>query len=131
MLAVDDTERSPAALDRVRELANELARSHPNAKSVVRELFLAMTAVYDEARGPYALESRRAAFAALNLVREAIEAAAPASLPCRDTVEVFYGPEPVHEAQAIADTLRELLGRDDPAQIHVLPDWDEFKPHRT
>ena len=43
----------------------------------------------------------------------------------------FYGPEPVHEAQAIAEALRQMLAANEREQVQVLPDWDEFKPKRA
>ena len=83
MLEADHTQQRPTALDRVRDLAKELARSHPNAKNLVRELFLAFTSVYEEALEP---ESTRTAYAALDVVRKAIETMAPAALPSREFV---------------------------------------------
>ncbi|HZB39270.1 MAG TPA: hypothetical protein VE443_14880, partial [Beijerinckiaceae bacterium] len=52
MLAIDRTDQRPAALERVRDLANELARSNPNAKELIRELFLAFKSVYEGVRHP-------------------------------------------------------------------------------
>jgi hypothetical protein len=130
MLAIDRTDQRPAALARVRDLANELARTNPNAKELIRELFLAFTRVYEEVRHPIEVESMRNAYAALAMVREAIEEVAPGVLPSPDTVAERYGPEPVHEAEAIADTLREIIAADDREKVQTLPDWSEFKPRR-
>ena len=130
MLAIDRTEHRSSALERVRDLANELARSHPNAKGLVRELFLAFTAVYEEAREPGDAGGTQAASAALLLIREAVEAVAPNVLPSRDFIAKFYGPEPIHEAQAIAEALRGMFAADERERELVLPGWDEFKPRR-
>lgn len=130
MLAIDRTDHRPAALERVRELANELARSHPNAKELIRELFLAFKSVYEEVRHPIEVESMENAYAALAMVREAMEEVAPGALPSPESVAKRYGPEPVHEAEAIADTLRELFASADRGQVQALPDWSEFRPRR-
>ena len=48
-------------------------------------------------------------WAALRMIRATIEALGPpGTLPA----EGVYGPEPVHEAQAIVEALRKLLARD-------------------
>jgi hypothetical protein len=128
MLAINETDRRPPALERVRDLANELARSNPNAKELIRELFLAFKSVYEEVRHPIEVASVRNAYAALAMIRETVEEVAPGALPSTETVARLYGPEPVHEAEAIADTLRELIATQDRASIQTLPDWREFKP---
>jgi hypothetical protein len=130
MLAIDRTDQRPAALERVRDLANQLARSNPNAKELIRELFLAFKSVYEEVWHPIEVESMRNAYAALAMIREAVEEVAPGALPSSDTVAKLYGPDPVHEAEAIADTLRELFADEDRERILTLPDWSEFKPRK-
>ena len=63
------------------------------------------------ARRNYALENYRDCVAALRMIREAIETLGPPGiLPSEEAVVMRYGPEPVHEAEAIVDALRELLG---------------------
>jgi hypothetical protein len=122
-----ETARHPA-LARVRELANELARSHPNAKHLVRELFVAFTEVHDEIR--HAAESEGST-GALRTIRDAIERAAPGALPSPSTVRMFYGPGPEGEAQAIVEVLRELLPGEDRGEIVILPSWGELKAGRA
>jgi hypothetical protein len=122
MLAIDRTDHRPAALERVRDLANELARSNPNAKELIRELFLAFKSVYEEVRRPIEVESMQNAYAALAMIREAIEEVAPGALPSPEGVAKLYGPEPVHEAAAIADTLREVFAAEDRGGVQTLPD---------
>jgi hypothetical protein len=72
----------------------------------------------------------RNAYAALAMVRGAIEELAPGALPSPESVAKLYGPEPVHEAEAIADTLREIFATEDRARIQTLPDWSEFRPRK-
>jgi hypothetical protein len=116
----------PPALARVRDIANELARSHPDAKHLVRELFIAFTAVHDEMRQA---KEGEGACAALRPIRETVERAAPGALPSPATVRMFYGDGPEGEAQAIAEVLRELLG-EAPGQVVTLPSWGELKALR-
>jgi hypothetical protein len=53
------------------------------------------------------------ALAGLAMIRETIETLGPPGiLPSQTGVVHQYGPEPVHEAQAIVDALRKLLARD-------------------
>jgi hypothetical protein len=118
--------RQPA-LNRVREIANELARSHPNAKHLVRELFIAFTAVHEEIR--QSVESENAA-TALRIIRDAVERGAPGALPSSSTVRMFYGPGPEGEAQAIAEALRELLPGEDRSETITLPSWGELKARK-
>ena len=50
--------------------------------------------------------------AALQLIRETVETLGPAGiLPSREAVIELYGPEPVHEATAIAAAIRTLVRR--------------------
>ena len=57
------------------------------------------------------LENYRNAWAGLRMVREAIEELGPVGiLPSPEAVIVRYGPEPIHEAQAIVDALASILG---------------------
>jgi hypothetical protein len=50
------------------------------------------------------LENYRNARQALRMVRETIETLGPpGTLPSEEAVNSLYGPEPVHEAQAIVD----------------------------
>jgi hypothetical protein len=51
------------------------------------------------------------AWAALRMIRETIETLGPPGvLPSGEAVVMLYGPEPIHEAQAISDALRKVLG---------------------
>lgn len=53
------------------------------------------------------------ALTGLAMIRETIETLGPPGiLPSQTGVVHQYGPEPVHEAQAIVDALRKLLARD-------------------
>jgi hypothetical protein len=94
MLAIDRTDHRPAALERVRELANELARSNPNAKELIRELFLAFKSVYEEVRHPIEVESMENAYAALAMVREAMDEVAPGACPRRKASRSATAPSP-------------------------------------
>jgi hypothetical protein len=131
MLAIDRPDQRPAALERVRDLANELARSNPKAKELIRELFLAFKSVYEETRRPIEAESLQNAQAALAMVRDAVEEVAPGALPSPESVAQLYGPGPLHEAEVIADALRELFAAEARARVQMLPDWSEFKPRRA
>jgi hypothetical protein len=57
-------------------------------------------------------ETRENWSAALHLIRETVETLAPPGiLPSRETVLQLYGPEPVHEAEALAAAIRTLVRR--------------------
>ncbi len=44
------------------------------------------------------------------MIREAIEELGPpGALPSEEAVTLLYGPEPIHEAQAIVDALANIL----------------------
>lgn len=52
------------------------------------------------------------AWAALKLVRMAIEETCPAGvLPSEDAVLLLYGPEPIHEGEALAKAIIETVER--------------------
>jgi hypothetical protein len=56
------------------------------------------------------LENYRNAWAGLRMIREAVEELGPVGvLPSQEAVIGRYGPEPVHEAQAIVDALTSIL----------------------
>jgi hypothetical protein len=56
------------------------------------------------------LENYRNASQALRMVRETIETLGPpGALPSEEAVLKLYGPEPIHEGQAIVDALTKLL----------------------
>jgi hypothetical protein len=47
---------------------------------------------------------------ALRMIRETIETLGPpGALPSGEAVLMLYGPEPIHEGQAIVEALRKLL----------------------
>jgi hypothetical protein len=57
------------------------------------------------------LENYRNAWQGLRMIREAVETLGPpGALLSEDGVLRKYGPEPIHEAQAIVDALTEILG---------------------
>lgn len=57
-------------------------------------------------------ETIQNAWAALKLVRMAIEQACPAGvLPSEEAVLLLYGPEPVHEGEALAKAIIETVER--------------------
>ncbi|RWQ21592.1 hypothetical protein [Mesorhizobium sp.] len=57
-----------------------------------------------------AQENIRNAWAALKLVRMAIEQTCPAGvLPSEEAVLLLYGPEPVHEGEALARAIIETV----------------------
>ncbi|TIL64499.1 hypothetical protein [Mesorhizobium sp.] len=59
-----------------------------------------------------AQENIRNAWAALKLVRMAIEQTCPAGvLPSEEAVVLLYGPEPVHEGEALAKAIIETVER--------------------
>jgi hypothetical protein len=63
-------------------------------------------------------ENMQNAWAALRMIRETIETLGPPGvLPSNDAVLMLYGPEPVHEGQAIVDALKKLLG---PSELVLL-----------
>ena len=60
------------------------------------------------------LENYRNAWAGLRMIRDAVEELGPVGvLPSQEAVIGRYGPEPIHEAQAIVDALASIL--DEPA----------------
>ena len=60
------------------------------------------------------LENYRNAWKGLHLIREAVENLGPAgALPSQEAVITLYGPEPIHEAQAIVDALTKILNHDE------------------
>ena len=60
------------------------------------------------------------AWAALRMIRETIETLGPpGALPSNEAVLMLYGPEPIHEGQAISDALRKLLGGSEPVLVQV------------
>ena len=57
------------------------------------------------------LENYRNAWAGLRMIRDALEELGPVGvLPSQEAVISRYGPEPIHEAQAIVDALAGVLG---------------------
>jgi hypothetical protein len=59
-----------------------------------------------------ALENYRNAWQALRMIREAVEMLGPPGiLASEEAVLTLYGPEPVHEAQAIVEALTKMLAR--------------------
>lgn len=67
-----------------------------------------MTADTDEQRA--AISTRENYAAALRMIREAIETLGPVGiLPSPDAVLLLYGPEPVHEAEAIVAALVKMF----------------------
>lgn len=62
------------------------------------------------------LENYRNAWDGLRLIREAVETLRPPGLlSFQEAVVTLYGPEPIHEAQAIVDALTTVLG--DPGKV--------------
>ena len=58
------------------------------------------------------LETRENWSAALQMIRETVETLGPPGiLPSREAVLQLYGPEPVHEAAALAAAIRTLVRR--------------------
>ncbi len=59
-----------------------------------------------------ALDNYRNAWQALRMIREAVETLGPPGvLPSETAVLTLYGPEPVHEGQAIVDALTTILAK--------------------
>jgi hypothetical protein len=59
------------------------------------------------------LENYRNAWVGLRMIREAVETLGPpGALLSEDGVLMKYGPEPIHEAQAIVDALTTILNAD-------------------
>jgi hypothetical protein len=57
-------------------------------------------------------ETRESWSAALQMIRDTIETLGPPGiLPSREAVLQLYGPEPVHEATALAAAIRALVRR--------------------
>jgi hypothetical protein len=72
--------------------------------------------IQEEEREPWR-ENYQNAWAALRMIRETIETLGPpGALPSKEAVLMLYGPEPIHEGQAIVDALRKLLTTSDPLQ---------------
>ena len=68
------------------------------------------------------LANYRNAWAGLRMIREAVETLGPPGvLPSGEAVISLYGPEPIHEAQAIVDALGAILG-DEPDPGAVKPE---------
>jgi hypothetical protein len=69
------------------------------------------------------LANYRNAWAGLRMIREAVETLGPPGvLPSGEAVISLYGPEPIHEAQAIVDALAAILGDEpDPGAAKPLP----------
>ena len=64
----------------------------------------------DDEEGERLRDNYRNAWAALRMIRETIETLGPpGALPSSEAVLMLYGPEPVHEGQAIVDALTKLL----------------------
>lgn len=64
------------------------------------------------ARSMEAQENIRNAWAALKLVRMAIEQTCPAGvLPSEEAVLLLYGPQPIHEGEALAKAIIETVNR--------------------
>jgi hypothetical protein len=62
------------------------------------------------------LANYRNAWQGLRMIRETIETLAPPGvLPSQEAIVTLYGPEPIHEAQAIVDALTTVLG--DPGKV--------------
>jgi hypothetical protein len=56
------------------------------------------------------LETYRNGWQGLHMIREAVETLGPPGvLPSSEAVLKLYGPEPIHEAQAIVDALIKIL----------------------
>jgi hypothetical protein len=56
------------------------------------------------------LGNYRNAWKGLHMIRETVEAlGSPGVLPSQEAVIALYGPEPIHEAQAIVDALTQIL----------------------
>jgi hypothetical protein len=55
-------------------------------------------------------ENYQNALTAFRMIRETIETLGPpGALPSNEAVLLLYGPEPIHEGQAIVDALKKLL----------------------
>ena len=58
------------------------------------------------------LETRESWSVALQMIRETVETLGPPGiLPSREAVLQLYGPEPVHEAEALSAAIRTLVRR--------------------
>jgi hypothetical protein len=80
------------------------------------------------------LANYRNAWAGLHMIREAVEALGPPGvLPSGEAVISLYGPEPIHEAQAIVDALTAILGDEpDPGAAKPLPRrWPRMRRPET
>jgi hypothetical protein len=55
-------------------------------------------------------ENYQNALTAFRMIRETIETLGPpGALPSNEAVLLLYGPEPIHEGQAIVDAVKKLL----------------------
>jgi hypothetical protein len=73
-------------------------------------------------RRNYALENYCDCLAAIRMIREAVETLGPPGvLPSEEAVLQLYGPEAVHEAQAIVDALRKMLANEQQDQVKTRP----------
>ena len=80
------------------------------------------------------LANYRNAWAGLRMIREAVEALGPPGvLPSGEAVISLYGPEPIHEAQAIVDALTAILGDEpDPGAAKPQPRrWPRMSTSRN
>jgi hypothetical protein len=74
----------------------------------------------DEAEDEHGRENYQNAWAALRMIRETIETLGPpGARPSGEAVLMLYGPEPIHEGQAISDALRKLLGGSESVLVQV------------
>jgi hypothetical protein len=76
---------------------------------------LRLMAIATDEREPWR-DNYQNALAALRMIRETIETLGPpGALPSKEAVLILYGPEPIHEGQAIVDALRKVLQGSIPA----------------
>lgn len=62
------------------------------------------------------------AWIALRMIRDAIEELGPVvALPSSEAVVMLYGPEPVHEAEALIEGIRKIAGLDVRTSAHCRP----------
>lgn len=80
----------------------------PTPASIIRESLNLQRARIDAAH----VSNLANAWSALRMVRLAIEATCPAGvLPSEDAVLGLYGPEPIHEGEALAKAIIETVER--------------------
>jgi hypothetical protein len=116
---VEELKLSMERGDDVSEIAASLCRREDEVQAKASELGLTLSPkrldpkpVDDAPEGDPDLESYRNAWQALRMIREAVETLGPPGvLPSPEAVLKLYGPEPVHEGQAIVDALRKILPR--------------------